>query len=607
MFESRLETVTDKDGAMIVTAVQDKPTFHGRTPMNHVGDNNRGNHDRNHNNRGRGGRGNINRDSNSRANNKTQWADLGGDYLHFSLCKENKDTMEAISWLVKQLNMRATAFQFAGTKDRRGVTTQRVSVYRVFAERMVGAGRSLKSAKIGNFEYQPHPLRLGELKGNEFTITLRDCYIDYPYTPPDSKAFANKLQAIIGEAMRNLATNGFINYYGLQRFGTFSTSTDQVGLKMLQGDFEAAVNNILSFNPASLAAAQDPESSANDKVSREDRARAVAINAFKTTGTSYAALHDLPKKFSAESVIMLHLGKPNNSKDFFGAIQNISRNMRLMYVHAYQSLVWNMAASERWKRFGATVIEGDLVLVNEHKDKLGSEIKDEDVDADGEPIVHPSADDRATDPEEMFARARALTKEEVESNKYTIFDIVLPTPGHDIIYPANEMVKFYEDFMASERGGGLDPHDMKRKWKDISLSGSYRKLLAKPGEDFSYEVKIHTDENEQFVETDLERLEKAKRERMEAQHKRSAPLRDDPAKASDHPEGVADGSKSEEQHTASSSDSEGGGIGLNRSPNRFAVILKLQLGSSQYATMALRELMKKGGARTYKPDFGGGR
>jgi tRNA pseudouridine13 synthase len=42
-------------------------------------------------------------------------------------------------------------------------------------------------------------------------------------------------------------------------------------------------------------------------------------------------------------------------------------------------------------------------------------------------------------------------------------------------------------------------------------------------------------------------------------------------------------------------------------PAKLAVIIKLSLGSSQYATMALRELMKAGGVKTYKPDFSGGR
>ena len=40
---------------------------------------------------------------------------------------------------------------------------------------------------------------------------------------------------------------------------------------------------------------------------------------------------------------------------------------------------------------------------------------------------------------------------------------------------------------------------------------------------------------------------------------------------------------------------------------KIAVVVKLQLGSSQYATMALRELMKAGGVKAYRPEFMGGR
>lgn len=649
IFNSRIETMTDNDGAMMITAMAEKPTFYARTPMNNnTRPNDRGNHRENsrgnHRGNGRGndqvvGRGNDDRfrtQAFSGPRGKPTWEDLGGKYLHFSLYKENKDTMEAISWLSKQVRMNPRSFQFAGTKDRRAVTVQRVSVDRVLVNPMISAGRTLRNAYIGNFEYRPHPLQLGELTGNEFVITLRDCDFHYP-VPLESKLILEGAQAVVSEAIKNLRERGFINYYGLQRFGTFSVGTEIVGLKMLQGDFQGAVDAILDYSPASLAAAQNPVSGNSDKVSMDDRARAHALHAYRTTNRPGQAVHEMPRRYSAESSIIRHLtGRSDHRQDYLGALQTISRNLRLMYVHAYQSLVWNVAASERWKRFGSSVIEGDLVLVDDHTDKVEDVTKAGDVDADGEAIVLPATDDRATNPD-IFERARALTEEEAESGKYNIFDVVLPTPGYDIIYPSNEMGRFYEEFMASERGGGLNPHDMRRQWKDVSLSGSYRKILARPGKEFSFEIKTYKNEDEQFVATDLARLGLGSRPQRNG-HPR---LDRDNHAQQDNNTGLSGETKQESGHahednsyemeqddrdaisgndvgtltrtkTASqeSEDMEQGGVSLLGGAYRdykIAVILKLQLGSSQYATMALRELMKSGGVKTYKADFSGGR
>lgn len=590
MFHSRLDSSTDDDGSVKIFAAMPSSGFKAKNNARHE-------------NRPKGPKQPM---------GKAGWAELGGEYLHFTLYKENKDTMEAISWLSKVLKMKPQAFQFAGTKDRRGVTVQRVSVQRIHIERMIDAGRSLKQAKIGNFEYHPQPLSLGDLQGNEFTITLRDC--QFPFDQDlDVQSNIEQARAIVGRAVSNFASNGFLNYYGLQRFGAFSTGTHTIGMKMLQDDFEAAVNIILSYHPLALSAAQEddedpsaPQASKDDAISRDDKARASALYVFESTKRAHPALEMLPRKFSAESCLIKHLANPNRRTDYMGALQTISRNLRLMYVHAYQSFVWNTVASARWKCYGSVVLPGDLVLVNEHphpfSDSLisitpvteGGETEKPHLDPEGDPIIEPLSADRAATADDLFTRARHLSETEASSGAFSIFDIVLPTPGFDILYPANPSGDIYKEFMGSEAGGGLDPGNMRRKWRDVSLSGSYRKLLARPMGEVGWEVRRYGDkgEDEQFLRTDLEILEGEKKEAGEGQ----------PVEGESE---VVDskGGNGESKGTGMEEGAEKG----EEVADKLAVILRLKLGSSQYATMALRELMKEGGVKTWKMGYSGGR
>lgn len=492
---------------------------------------------------------------------KIQWDDLGGEYLHFTLYKENKDTMEVLFFMATQLKTKVSNFQFAGTKDRRGVTVQKISICRVKKEQIIGLTKTARGWRVGGFEYKKHGLELGELNGNEFLLTLRDCHAPNEEGLNHEQRF-EALQKAVNEAARNFGEKGFINYYGLQRFGTFSTGTHTTGMKILQGNLEGAVNGVLSYSDSLLPANQDP--SVESKVPQDDIDRAEAIRIWNETGNSRKAMDILPRRFQAETSMIQYLGKRGKNKelvqnkDWQGALASIQRNLRLMYVHAYQSMIWNIVAGKRKEVYGDNAVEGDLVIVGE-KDEPKAASGEVELDQDGEPVIRPSGDDSSA-PEDPYTRARPLTKEEAESGKFNIFDIVLPLPGWDVEYPKNSIGKYYEELMASELGGGLDPYKMRRNWKDASLSGSYRKMMSKPG-GLTVEVKSCSDELEQLVETDAEKLLKQNGEAKE--------------------EG--------------SSKTEAKG-------DKLALVLNMQLGSSQYATMALRELTK-GRALAYTPEF----
>ena len=590
IFKSRLQSMTDNDGRMIISALPAVQPRDQRSSGWHHDPRNK--HPRGNNNKGF-------------SHNKPSWQELGGEHLHFTLYKENKDTMECISWLTKSLNMNAKDFQFAGTKDRRAVSSQRVCAYRVPVARMIDAGRSLRQAKLGDFEYQQTPLQLGDLTGNEFTITLRDCEFLYPSPCKTVSARKQHAASVVQDTLNSLYEKGFINYFGLQRFGTFAIGTEFVGTKMLQGDFKGAVDAILDFNPE-LLTEDVPEN--EDKMSKDDKARAKAIHEYQTTGVAWRAVQNLPRKFAAERAIMNHLGRKGAGNDYVGALQGIARNLRLMYVHAYQSLVWNMVASERWKLFGNRVVEGDLIIIDKSADRANNGAAQ--VDEAGEVIVEPSTEDRAHSADDMFVRARPLSADEASSGRFTLFDLVLPTPGFDVVYPANEVGKFYETFMSSERGGALDPHSMRRANRDFSLSGSYRKLLARPGKEYSYELHTYDGGDQQFVETDLDRLEASKSKDSEPVKKQDESVQSAEAAPGQKDEGQGL-EKSLGNDQAMDDVESDGGVTLEAPEAieaiKMAVVLKLQLGSSQYATMALRELMKEGGVKTYKPDFSGGR
>ncbi len=236
-----------------------------------------------------------------------------GEYTHFTLEKADWNTMQAIKKIARSLGVSHKRFGFAGTKDRRAVTRQRVAVWKVKPEALERV--KIKDLKLYDFKKSDERISLGDSRGNRFRITVRDVEIG-----------GDELEAMLEKTVAQLKEKGVPNYFGYQRFGTIRPNTHIVGRELLRGDVEGAVMAYLG-NPS------DGE--------KED-----AYNARKTleeTMDFKRALELFPKRLDYERSMLDALMK--NPNDFAGALRRFPKKLRLMLVHAFQGYLFNRILS----------------------------------------------------------------------------------------------------------------------------------------------------------------------------------------------------------------------------------------------------------------------
>lgn len=219
----------------------------------------------------------------------SKWPD--GEYCHFTLKKNNRDTMSTASVLCKWIKCHNKVIGYAGTKDRRAVTTQRMSAHRVKAERLVNLNKigNPIGVWLGDFSYSHAGIKLGDLKGNRFTITLRE-------VPTNIEL--DKIEC----AMKSLREKGFINYYGMQRFGTSLISTHSVGALLLNGRWKEACEAILDVK----AGGMNDSFEARDLYAKGDIAKAFEL---------------MPRNCIAERAVLGVL--KNDARHYAGALQAV--------------------------------------------------------------------------------------------------------------------------------------------------------------------------------------------------------------------------------------------------------------------------------------------
>ena len=248
-----------------------------------------------------------------------------GTFTIFVAQKSNWTTLSLIDEISRHLKIHPKFFSYAGIKDRSALTTQLICV----SGNHIGAINSLqiKDVKILGSYLSKTRLQTGDLSGNRFTINLN--------FPVDRVPDYSNLSKISSEL-----NGSFPNYFGPQRFGTNRQNTHLIGQKILQNDLAGAINSILC----------DIENETNEKV-------LFARSEFEKTQDLLAALKNFPKHLRIERDLISYLLK--KPKDFSGAIKSLPRQLSLLYIHAFQSYLFNLLLSERLNDGPVVLEEGE--------------------------------------------------------------------------------------------------------------------------------------------------------------------------------------------------------------------------------------------------------
>lgn len=241
-----------------------------------------------------------------------------GEVLILKMKVKNWEHNRLIRYVARSLGVSPKQVYFAGTKDKRSLKIQYLSIpgvrYRDF---------KLDDVEVLKYFYADKPLTMGSHNGNLFRIKV-----------------SNATRDIFSRNCGIISTIGiFPNFYGPQRFGPLRPVTHLVGRAMVKEDFEEATRIFIGYP-------------GNDRF-REERER------YYVNPVPRLHMDTFPEALDLERKVLHHL--VNNEDDFAGAIKELPRNLVEMFIHAYQGYLFNMIVSKRLAE-SKNIEIGDIVV-----------------------------------------------------------------------------------------------------------------------------------------------------------------------------------------------------------------------------------------------------
>ncbi len=231
--------------------------------------------------------------------------DPKGDFTVFVLQKSNWNTIQALQKIAKLGRRGIRSVGYAGMKDKLSTSTQLASIFGVAPE--FASSLNLKDISINGAWKEANAVEMGGLLGNAFEMTINGCNADEVMV----KSIADELDGRMP------------NYFDAQRFG-MRLNNFKVGLHIIRGELEEAVMEFLTST-----------NNENNEEAKEARRR------LKEEMDFADALEYFPKYLRNERDMIYVLSK--KERDFAAAIRSIPRGISIMFIHAVEALIFNLA------------------------------------------------------------------------------------------------------------------------------------------------------------------------------------------------------------------------------------------------------------------------
>ena len=260
--------------------------------------------------------------------------------------KLGRPTLDVLLDISRDLHISRKRMGFAGMKDKKAISQQWICISNMDSEEQFNEVLDLKD-KVHNTKFLKvvrgqKKLRMGQLLGNKFKILIKDIKNDD----------VEKSSEVANNILENLEKTGVPNYFGWQRFGKPRTNTHLVGKALVDNDIKEAVRLYIG-NPY-----------------EEEGEEVKLARSTYDDGDLKKSYELMPKGMRYERMMLEKLLKEEkkgkiDEKSYKKAIYSLPKPLQRMFVHAFQSYLFNKAVSKRVAMGIDKYIEGDIVIDNE--------------------------------------------------------------------------------------------------------------------------------------------------------------------------------------------------------------------------------------------------